>query len=464
VVRGILTERDLLRATAAGAGPDGVGDWMTPDPDCVGPDVEVAEAWRDLAAHGYRHIPVVVAGELKGIVSMRDLMGVAQIRPVEGAFTDAPRGLKGVIVAETEIGEVRGLEGFYHYRQYSAVEVAKNYDFEDAWALLVDGELPDRAASEAFRAEVASRRRLPASVLGALPLIAAAGRETAGSLDALRTAVSLLGLAEGFRPSLDVDRDELRANGLALGAAVPTLVAALHRLTHGQEPIAPRSDLGHVANYLYMLSGTEPTDLARRAVEAYMTSTIEHGFNASTFTARVVTSTGADLGSAVVAALGSLSGPLHGGAPSRALDTLDAIGTPDRTEAWVRHAMAQGQRIMGFGHPVYKTYDPRSAMLRDLAREMGGPLVTFAEQVEQTILGLLAELKPGNQLHTNVEYYAGVVMELAGLDRSLFTPTFAAARTVGWCAHILEQAGDNRIIRPSARYVGPPPPQALPTR
>ncbi|MHB1444734.1 MAG: citrate synthase [Acidimicrobiales bacterium] len=385
--------------------------------------------------------------------------------PVEGASSDVPRGLKGVIVAETEIGEVRGLEGFYHYRQYSAVDICTHYGFEDAWALLVDGHLPDAHEAAAFRAEVAPLRELPASVAEVLPAIAraeVAAPGGAGSLDGLRTAVSLVALADGFRPSLDVTRARLRADGLRLGAAVPTLVAALHRLSRGQAPIQPREDLGHVANYLYMLHGAEPEPMALRAVEAYMTSTIEHGFNASTFTARVVTSTGADLGSAVVAALGSLSGPLHGGAPSRALDTLDAIGSPERTEEWVRGAIARGERIMGFGHPVYRTYDPRSAMLRDIAREMGGPLVDFAQQVEATILSTLAELKPGHELHTNVEYYAGVVMELAGLDRALFTPTFAAARVVGWCAHILEQARDNRIIRPSARYVGPPPPQPLP--
>ena len=459
---GILTERDLLRATAGGSAEDPVSAWMTPDPHCVGPDLEVAEAWRELAAHGYRHIPVVVAGELKGIVSMRDLMGVAQLRPVEGTFADVPRGLKGVIVAETKIGEVRGLEGFYHYRQYSAVDVCTHYGFEDAWALLIDGRLPDAEEAAAFRAEVAPLRRLPDSVAEVLPAIARAGQGAPGSLDSLRTAVSLLAVAEGFRASLDVSPAVLRADGLRLSAAVPTLVAALHRLSRGQEPIEPREDLGHVANYLYMLHGRQPEPMARRAVEAYMTSTIEHGFNASTFTARVVTSTGADLGSAVVAAMGSLSGPLHGGAPSRALDTLDAIGTPERTEEWVRDAIARGERIMGFGHPVYKTYDPRSAMLRDMAREMGGDLVEFAEKVEATILSTLVELKPGQELHTNVEYYAGVVMELAGLERSLFTPTFAAARTVGWCAHILEQAADNRIIRPASRYVGPPPPQPLP--
>jgi citrate synthase len=175
-----------------------------------------------------------------------------------------------------------------------------------------------------------------------------------------------------------------------------------------------------------------------------------------------VTSTGADLGSAVVAALGSLSGPLHGGAPSRALDTLDAIGTPDRAAEWIRDAVGKGERIMGFGHPVYKTDDPRSVMLRQIARAIGGPLVDFAEQVESITLATLAELKPDQHIRTNVEFYAGVVMELCGLPRALFTPTFAASRVVGWCAHIGEQAADDRIIRPSARYVGPPAPAPLP--
>jgi citrate synthase len=197
-------------------------------------------------------------------------------------------------------------------------------------------------------------------------------------------------------------------------------------------------------------------------VEQYQISTIDHGFNASTFTARVVTSTGADLGSAMVAALGSLSGPLHGGAPSRALDMLDAIGTPDRTEAWIRNAVERGERIMGFGHRVFKTDDPRSLLLRRVAERLGGDKAAFATQVEQTVVDVLAELKPGRHLYANVEFYAGVVMDRCGLPRELFTPTFASSRVIGWCANMLEQAADNRIIRPSADYVGPPPPQPVP--
>ncbi len=371
-----------------------------------------------------------------------------------------PRGLKGVQVADTTIGDVRGLEGFYHYRQYNAVEIAERLTFEDAWYLLVDGDLPAAEQRERFAAEVAALRTLPAAVRGVLPIIA--GSAVPGSLAALRSALSVLALAEGFRPSLDATTAELRHDGLRVSAVTPTIIAALHRLGRGEEPIEPRGDLGHCANYLYMLSGEEADPARVRAIESYMISTIEHGFNASTFTARVVTSTGADLGSAVVAALGSLSGPLHGGAPSRALDTLDAIGTPDRAAAWIRDAVGNGQRIMGFGHPVYKTDDPRSVMLRQIARGIGGPLAEFAEQVETITLATLAELKPDQRIRTNVEFYAGVVMELSGLERALFTPTFAAARIVGWCAHVLEQAADDRIIRPSARYVGPPPPAPLP--
>jgi citrate synthase len=184
-------------------------------------------------------------------------------------------------------------------------------------------------------------------------------------------------------------------------------------------------------------------------------STIDHGFNASTFTARVVTSTGADVAACLVAAVGALSGPLHGGAPSRALDTLDAIGTPDRIDPWIRERVLAGDRIMGFGHAVYRTEDPRSRMLREIAQRFGGPRVDFAVEVERQVEAILAELKPGRELHTNVEFYAGVVMEFCGLPREMFTPTFAAARVVGWSANILEQAEDKKIIRPAARYVGP---------
>ncbi|MEU9286712.1 citrate synthase/methylcitrate synthase [Streptomyces sp. NPDC048275] len=377
------------------------------------------------------------------------------------APVDVPRGLAGVVVTDTALGDVRGLEGFYHYRQYSAVELAQSRGFEDVWYLLVHGELPDAVQGAAFAARTAALRRLPDEVRAALPVIAAA-TGLSGPLAGLRTALSLLGASSGFRPVYDIGADRRRADTLAVCAAVPTLLTALYRLGQGLEPVEPRDDLPHAANYLYMLTGSEPDAERARAVEQYLISTIDHGFNASTFTARVIASTGADVAACLVGAVGALSGPLHGGAPSRALDTLDAIGGPDRIDSWIRERVLAGDRIMGFGHPVYRTEDPRSRMLRGIARQFGGPLVDFAVEVERQVEAILAELKPGRELHTNVEFYAGVVMELCGLPREMFTPTFAAARVVGWSANILEQAEDPKIIRPAARYVGPVPPVAVP--
>ncbi|MFD3413199.1 citrate/2-methylcitrate synthase [Streptomyces cyaneofuscatus] len=372
-----------------------------------------------------------------------------------------PRGLAGVVVTDTTLGDVRGREGFYHYRQYSAIELAQTRGFEDVWYLMFHGELPDRAAAADFAARTASLRALPADVTEALPAIARAGA-VSGPLAGLRTALSLLGASRGYRPVYDLDADRRRADALAACAAVPTILTALQRLGEGLEPVEPREDLPYAANYLYMLTGTEPEADRVRAVEQYLISTVDHGFNASTFTARVVASTGADLPACLVAAVGALSGPLHGGAPSRALDTLDAIGTPDRIDGWIREQVLSGRRIMGFGHPVYRTEDPRSRMLKSIAQGFGGPLVDFAVEVEQQVEAILAELKPGRELHTNVEFYAGVVMELCGLPRAMFTPTFCAARVIGWSANILEQAEDSKIIRPAARYIGTPPPQPVP--
>jgi citrate synthase len=460
---GILTERDLVRLAAAGAdtGTPRVREWMTPHPDTVAPDLPAADAFAGLAERGYRHIPVVDGGRLVGIVSMRDLLRVAQVQPADQLAHEVPKGLEGVVVADTTIGDVRGLEGFYHYRQYSAVELAETRGFEDVWHLLFRGELPDTAARDRFAAEVAPLRDLPGPLAELLPRVAAAAPQAA-PLDLLRTSVSLLAALEGFRASLDADRAELERQALRVCAVTPTLLTATWRHQRGLDPVPPRADLGFAANYLWMLHGTEPHPDHARAIEQYLISTIDHGFNASTFTARVIASTGADLGAAVVGAIGALSGPLHGGAPSRALQMLDEIGTIDRAEEWLRAAVARGDRLMGFGHRVYKTDDPRSVLLRGVAERLGGERVEFAKQVERTAVEVLAELKPGRRLYTNVEFYAGVVMDTCGVPREMFTPTFASSRMVGWCAHVLEQAADNRLIRPSARYVGPEPPQPVP--
>ncbi|MGH9284174.1 MAG: citrate/2-methylcitrate synthase [Acidimicrobiales bacterium] len=388
-------------------------------------------------------------------------MGIAQIRTIEGAFTDVPRGLAGVVVAETAIGDVRGLEGFYHYRQYDAIELARKRPLEDVWYLLFEGELPEAGARAAFLGEIRPLRAIPDEVRPLLGAIARAG-DGESPLGGLRTAISAVAHALRFRPTLDLDRAGLRADALRLCAVVPTLVMALYRLGKGQEPVDPHPDLAYGANYLYMLTGDKPDPVLARAIEQYQISTIDHGFNASTFAGRVIASTGADMGAAVVGAIGALSGPLHGGAPSRALDLLDAIGTEDRAPAYITEAVEAGQRIMGFGHRVYKTDDPRSLLLREVALRIGAAKAPFATKVERTVVEVLAELKPGRNLYANVEFYAGVVMDHCGLPRELFTPTFASSRVIGWCANVLEQATDNRIIRPSARYVGPPPPQPVP--
>jgi citrate synthase len=382
-------------------------------------------------------------------------------RHTPDVLISVPAGLKGVAVTDTEIGDVQGGRGFYHYRQYSATELAATRSLEDVWQLLFDGALPlSDAERDRFAAETRPLRQLPDEVLALLPGVA---RSSGITLAGLRSAVSLLAGVDGMAPLWDASAETRRRNLLRLVAVTPVLVAALYRLSSGLSPIAADPELGHVANYLYILSGSRPEPAVARAIEQYLILTVDHGFNASTFTARVITSTGADAGAAVTGAIGALSGPLHGGAPSRALETLEAIGEPSRARAWIEDALDRGERIMGFGHPVYRTDDPRSVMLRHVAQGLGGELVDFAVAVEQIITETLAERHPDHLLYANVEYYAGVVMATCGLPREMFTPTFAVSRVIGWCANIAEQAESRRIIRPSARYVGPPAPQPVPT-
>ncbi len=373
----------------------------------------------------------------------------------------APTGLKGVVVADTSVGDVRGSEGYYHYRQYSAVELAKHRPFEDVWRLMIDGALPASLAERsAFAEEVSRYRELPAELLTVLPKLVGSA---ANPLASVRTALSLLADLEGMRPVLDIGETERRQDVLRMCAVTPVLLCAIHRVRHSLDVIPARPDLTYAENYLWMMSGVVPSPEVAAAIEKYLILTIDHGFNASTFTSRVITSTGADVGSAIVGGLGALSGPLHGGAPSRALALLDEIGSDDRIDEVVRPRIAGGEKIMGFGHAVYRTDDPRSLLLRDVAIGLGGHLADLGVKVERRIVELLAELKPGRQLYANVEFFAGVVMATCGLPPSMFTPTFASSRVVGWSANILEQANDNKIIRPSARYVGPPTPEPVPS-
>jgi citrate synthase len=367
---------------------------------------------------------------------------------------DVPAGLHHVAVATTEIGDVDGDAGYYHYRGRDATELARTVGLEDVWFLLVHGALPTPSEREAFRSVISGQRTLPVELV---PLVAAVARSGATPLAQLRSVLSAAGQRLGAAPMLDLGAGERAVQAQALAAVVPEVLAALHRTATGGVAVDADPALGHAAAYLRAVTGRTPSAEHARALEQYLILTIDHGFNASTFTARVVASTGASVVDAVCAGIGALAGPLHGGAPSRALDALDAIGTPDRAADWVRGEVAAGRRIMGFGHAVYRAPDPRSALLREVATSLGGELVERATAIEGEILATLTELKPDRPLPSNVEFYAGVIMEAVGLPRSMFTPTFAVSRTIGWCTHAVEQAAQAKLIRPSARYVGPPP-------
>ena len=374
----------------------------------------------------------------------------------------APPGLAGVIVATTALSDVRGQQGFYHYRQYDAVDLARSCSIEEVWHLLLRGHLPDEAELAAFRATIADAQRLPAEVTEALAGVAVATPDGTSPMTALRTALSMFGGTLDLTPVWDLSPEERERDAIRVAAQVSVLTAAAYRRSQGLDPLDPRPDLGYTANHLWMITGTEPAPEHVRAVERYLCLTVDHGFNASTFTARVVASTGADVAACVVAALGALSGPLHGGAPSRALDSLDAIGTPENARPWADAQLAAGHRIMGFGHAIYRGKDPRSELLRETAEDLGGPLAELAVAAESAIDAVLDAARPDRTLRANVEFYAGVVMHECGIPREMFTPTFAVSRAMGWTAHILEQARERKIIRPSARYAGPPPPQPVP--
>ncbi len=360
--------------------------------------------------------------------------------------TPVPPGLKGVEVADTAIGSVRGSEGYYHYREHNAVTVARSASLEQVWHLVLHGSLD---APEEFVAAIGERRAVdvPTSAL-----------DLAATLPPHLGLISLLPIVtNGAAASIDqTDRERVDC-AIATAAAVPTVLAALHRHRNGLAPIPADPTLGHAADWLRMTSGSMPSDAQVALVQPYMIGTVDHGFNASTFTTRVVTSTGADVVGAMCAGIAALSGPLHGGAPSLALAMIEEIGDPTNTDEWVQTRLDRGDKIMGFGHAVYRADDPRSDMLRSLAIDVGGDLVDRAVEIERRTLAVLREWKPGAPIVTNVEFYAGVVMDAAGLDAALFTPTFTVSRSIGWSAHVVEQAAHNKIFRPSARYVGPEP-------
>jgi len=361
-------------------------------------------------------------------------------------------GLEGVIAAETRLSRVDGQAGELIIAGFPVEDLAGKATFEETVYLLWHDTLPNAGSLAIFRQGLAAQRALPTATLD---LLRAAAAQKVSVIDALRMAAASLSLqAPDDNPSGDPQRDALIAI-----ASFPTIVAATWRLRQGQEPIAPRDDLGHAANFLYMLSGETPSEARVRGLETYLNTVVDHGLNASTFTARVIISTQADMISAVVGALGALKGPLHGGAPGPALDTVFAIGEASKAEAYLRSKLEKGERLMGFGHRVYKVRDPRAEVLSKAAEQLyqaGGDmgLYNLVRHVEQTAVTLLAEYKPGRNLQTNVEFYTALLLHGLDLPTELFTPTFAIGRVGGWTAHCFEQLETGRLIRPKALYIG----------
>lgn len=365
--------------------------------------------------------------------------------PAQSRFVS---GLEGVIAAETRLSHVDGQRGQLVIAGFPVEELAPNASFEEVAFLLFHDRLPSAEELNDFRQALAANRNLPGATID---LLRAAAHRQVPAMDALRMAAA----------SIDLEPAEDLASSLI--GRFPAIVAAFWRLRHGQEPVTPHADLGHAANYLYMLTGSEPPPQRARALETYLNTVSDHGLNASTFVARVIISTDSDLVSAITGAIGALKGPKHGGAPGPALQLVFESGTAENAELVLRAHLDRGERLMGFGHRIYKVRDPRAEVLGAAAEQLylsgraaqgGLELFNLARHVEETAVRLLEEYKPGRNLQTNVEFYTALLLHGVGLDTDLFTPTFAIGRVLGWIAHAYEQQATGRLIRPSSVYTG----------
>jgi citrate synthase len=367
--------------------------------------------------------------------------------------TDVAHGLKGVVSHATQLSEVDGQAGRLVICGYDIHELVGRVSFEEAAYLLWHGHLPDRQQLDGLRQEMAAARYLPDPIMDVLQGMA---RHAIG-MHALRLGAASLALDE---PHVDDLSPEVnRRLALRITARMPALVAHHYRLHHGLSICEPPDHLGFAAGYFYMLEGREPDPARVDGLNAYLVAVLEHGMNASTFVARAIASADSDMVSAVTGAVGSLKGPRHGGVPGPVLDMLTEIGTPDRAEAWVRAALGRGERIMGFGHRIYKVRDPRAEVLGEAAEKLVGQtgdrrLLDLTTAVERVTVKVLEEEKPGRDLYANVELYAALILHAVGIPSEIFTPTFAVSRTAGWTAHVLEQFADNLLIRPESVYVG----------
>ncbi len=357
-------------------------------------------------------------------------------------------GLEGIVAAETEISEVDGKNGRLIYRGGYLIEQLKDCKFEEVAFLLWNGHLPDETEHRQLREKLAAHRSMNGMARAALRAMPA----DADPMDVLRTALSAQGTSSGC-PKPDLEQ------AIAYTAVVPTIVAAFQRQVNGLDWVEPKGpELDHAANFLYMMTGREPASDRVHWLETYLVLLADHGLNASTFSARVIASTGADLCSALVGALGALKGPSHGGAATAARKMVARIGSADNVDRWLHEAAARHEKFMGFGHRVYRTYDPRARILREMARTANPAYYPIAQRVEEVALQILKQKNPERPNQTNVDYWAAAVLDAAGFPVDFFTCVFAASRVVGWSAHVLEyMSKDGRILRPASRWVGPPP-------
>jgi len=362
-------------------------------------------------------------------------------------------GLEGVTVGSTGISLVAGGEGRLSYRGFDIADLAANASFEEVAFLLWHGRLPERAELEEHKRVMAQQRALPSPAIDMLR----GCPHDAWPMDVLRTAISSLSLYTPVRK--DGTRVSDVSTAIRLTSACATAVAAWDRIRRGLEPVAPRADLGHAANFLYMKNGETPPDGVAKALDTYFVLLADHGFNASTFAARVTASTWADMYAAVTTAVATLQGDLHGGAPGKVMETLLTIGEPERAEPYVRELVDRGGRVMGIGHREYKVRDPRAEPLEKMAGELGRATGRpqwhdLARKLEEVSVKVLNEKKPGRRLYANVEFYTAPTLYALGIQPDTFTCMFACSRMAGWTAHFLEQVNDNRLIRPQVKYTG----------
>jgi citrate synthase len=360
------------------------------------------------------------------------------------------RGLEGVLVAESSLSFIDGDEGELAYRGYGIDDLARNATFEEVVYLLWHGELPTREELEAFEASMVEERHLDDGVSRLARELAEADEDP---MAALRSVVSTL---SAYDPDTDADPTDEAANlrkGRRITAKIPTALAAFERIRNGDDPVDPREDLGHAANFLYMLNGEEPDDVLAETFDMALVLHADHGLNASTFSATVTASTLSDLHAAVTSAVGTLSGSLHGGANQDVMEMLKEVDRSDKDAlGWVQDALAEGRRVPGFGHRVYSVKDPRARILSEKSKALGeaGELKWY--EYSTTIEEFMIEEKG---LAPNVDFYSAPTYYQMGIPVGIYTPIFAMSRVGGWIAHVLEQYDDNRLIRPRSRYVGP---------